>query len=1145
MIASRAQLMTEAEVTAPASARRRQAVEQFPHLRFRPARPATERFAAARIRSVRGGTDRLPTPMTSRPFDVELSLRQHGASLRQLAAELLRDPDAADDAVQEVWASALQRPPRHAGSLGGWLATALRNVTRKLRRGEQRRMRRETEVARGGEVEDHATVLAREELLHRLVAQVSALDSPFREAIWRRFFEGMAPREIAKASGVPVATVKSRLQRGLQQLRERLGEEESGWRGAVAVAFGWKQSAVPAGAAGTTATAWSAVLLMTAWTKSVAVIAVAALAGVLFWSQREPSGSSSSPSVASLPVADAVAAKPSTDREHGRGDTSAIDQDRGVAAAAPGAPERGAAMPLPANATLRGRCVDAAGVPLAGCTVRLSGRPDEGDRMDAWLAEHEAPPAWQSPEAQTTGSEGGFTFTFAPPPPFRFTLEIQSPHCVGLISDWQQLAASAVVDLGDVAMRPGITVVGRVVDEQGQSRANARISLQNMPNWLGGSADALRAAGLVGTTTGADGRFAVDRMVLPGLYLLAVDACEVVRPLQLTLTPEPATQDVTIVVKPAAETVRITGTVVDDADEPVAGAWIGIDDWDGPPALGAVSGRAGRFELKQRRDTARGGAHIAVRSLLHEPLRLDQPVAWGTQGVVLRLLRGAPVSVRVTDANGAPLESFAVRVLPLHARVGTSSAGRVLARGPFVDGIATVASVPIGKWLVWIEPPTGSAVTMVTAPIEIFDRSPRRLDLRLVDATRTVRVVDRAGKAIAGSKIRVADPVEGPVDDGTQVVAPAVFAGMQTRRKAVLVDEGATDAAGAVVVRGPADRVVTLLLDGPGHVPVVRADVMLTEPTELVVPVDKGGSVTGRITPPEALAELRRLVGVPLEGPIPAARAANWAFVSVSTGRAQTPPLAFALDSQGGFAGHGIEPETWGIGVSFGASWASGGSVVVREGETSEVVLDLSSLLPGVLLGDVTWNGVPLANDTVHLDWSTPTGREHPDLGQCDVRTDAQGRFEHRARPGSYTLTLQKPGRSVLRLRAGSTATVARDQTTHHSFAITSGKIELVLLDTEGRPAQVGQLGANGADPAASAQLARDDATGPFRAEVEPGDYDLFVLPDGQSIAKRLQAAPQDPNDIVRRLRAKVGHAVVVAGQTTVLELRMTTEAPR
>ncbi|HZN37195.1 MAG TPA: sigma-70 family RNA polymerase sigma factor [Planctomycetota bacterium] len=1070
--------------------------------------------------------------MTSRPFDVELSLRQHGASLRQLAAELLRDPGAADDAVQEVWASALQRPPRHAGSLGGWLATALRNIARKLRRGEQRRVRREAVGARGGEVEDHATVLAREELLHRLVAQVSALPSPFREAIWRRFFEGMAPREIAEASGVPVATVKSWLQRGLQQLRERLGEEESGWRGAVAVAFGWKESAVPAGAAGT-ATAWSGVLLMTAWTKSVAVIAVAALAGVLFWSVREPSSSSPSASLASLPIADAVAAKPSTDRDRSRGDTS-------VAASAPGAPERAVVMPLPANATLRGRCVDAAGVPLAGCTVRLSGMAAEGDRMDAWLAEHSAP-AWQSPEAQTTGSDGGFAFTFAPPPPFRFTLEIQSPHCVGLSWRWQQLAASAVVDLGDVAMLPGITVVGRVVDEQGQPRANARISLQN---GFGGSAEALRAAGLFGTTAGADGRFAVDRVLLPSLYLLAVDDCELVRPLSLTLAPEPATQDVTIVVKPAAESVRITGTVVDNADEPVAGAWIGIDDWDGPPTPFTVSGRTGRFELKGRRDTARGGVRIAVRSLLHEPLRLDQPVAWGTQGVVLRLQRGAPVIVRVTDANGAPVESFAVRVLPLHA-VGTSSAGRVLARGPFVDGIATVASVPIGKWLVCIEPPTGSTVTMVTAPIEIVDRSPRRLDLRLVDATRTVRVVDRAGKAIVGSKIRVADPVEGPVDDGTQVVAPAVFAGMQTRRKAVLVNEGATDAAGAVVVRGPADRVVTLLLDGPGHVPVVRADVMLTEPTELVVRVDKGGSVTGRITPPEALAEMRRLVGVPLEGPIPAARAANWAFVSMSMARAQTPPLAFVLDSQGGFAGHAIAPGTWGIGVRLGASWASGGSVVVREGQTTEVVLDLSLLLPGVLLGDVTWNGVPLANDTVHLDWSTPTGREHPDSGQCDVRTDAQGRFEHRGRPGSYTLTLQKPGRTVLRLRAGSTATVARDQTTHHSFAITSGRIELVLLDTEGRPAQVGQLRANGADPAAYAELARDDATGPFRAEVEPGDYDLFVLPDGHSIAKRLQAAPQDPNDLMRRLRVKVGHATVVAGQTTVLELRMTTEAPR
>jgi len=797
----------------------------------------------------------------------------------------------------------------------------------------------------------------------------------------------------------------------------------------------------------------------------------------------------------------------------------------------------------PANATLRGRCVDAAGAALAGCTVRLTGMSVEGDRMDAWLAEHSAPPDWQEPVAQVTGADGVFALAFAPPPPFRFTLSILSAQCVGMTGGWQRLAAGEVVDVGDVAMRPGITVTGRVTDEQDQPRADARISLQNP---FGGSPGAMRADSFVNVTTGADGRFAVDKILLPGFYLLAVDACEIVRPSPLKLAPEPATQDVTIVVKPAAEMVSITGTVVDDADQPIAGAWIAIDDGEAPRT---TSGRGGRIELKERRDAARDGVRISVRSFLHEPLRLDQPVAWGTQGVVLRLQRGAPVTVRVTDTGGAPVESFAVRVLPCNAKTGTSGNGRVQVRGPFVDGTATLASLPIGKWIVWIEPPTGSAVAMVTAPIEIVDRSPRRLDLRLVDAGRSVKVVDRAGAAIVGSKVRVADPVEGPIDDGTQIVAAEVFAGMQTRRKALLVSDGVTDAAGAVMLRGPADRAVTLMLDGPGHVPTVRADVLLTAPTELVVTVDKGGSVTGRITPPEALVELRRLTGLPLEGPIPAARAANWAFVSVTSGRDQTPPLAFVLDEQGQFVGHGISQGTWGTGISLGLSWVSGPSVVIREGETSDVVLDMSSLLPGVLQGDVTWNGAPLANDVVHLDWVTPTGREHPDRGQGDVRTDAQGHFVHRGRPGTYTLTLQKPGRTVLWLRAGSAGTVVREQTTHHTFAITSGRIELVLLDREGRPAQVGQLVANAENPARGATLARTDANGPFCAEVEPGEYDLFVLPGGGSIARRLREAspgtPLDMNELMRRLRVKVGHATVVQGQTTTLELRVTAELPK
>ena len=352
--------------------------------------------------------------MTSRPFDVELSLRQHGASLRQLAAELLRDPDAADDAVQEVWAAALQRPPRHAGSPGGWLATALRNVVRKLRRGERRRVAREGIASRGDAAEDHAAVLAREELLHRLVAEVSALDAPFRAAIWQRYFEGMAPRDIARASGVPVATVKSRLQRGLQQLRAKLGEDgESDWRGALAVAFGLKDGAV-----GTTATAWSGALLMTAWTKVMAAVAVVGLAGVLLWSLRD---ANVAPPSANIVAVDGVGATvpgamaSPANRQEVASPTGGVETGEAVRVAVP---------PPKKNATLRGRCVDERGAAIARCSIELDAFQNTR-LMEVWQREHgKLPPTLPVP-AQSTGVDGTFVFEFTPSSPFTFSVRIE------------------------------------------------------------------------------------------------------------------------------------------------------------------------------------------------------------------------------------------------------------------------------------------------------------------------------------------------------------------------------------------------------------------------------------------------------------------------------------------------------------------------------------------------------------------------------------------------------------------------------------------------------------------------------------------------------------------------------------------------
>jgi hypothetical protein len=66
---------------------------------------------------------------------------------------------------------------------------------------------------------------------------VRSLDEPYREAILLRYFEGMAPRDIAKSRGVPIDTVRSHLRRGLAKLRERLDASHGGDRRAWCVAL--------------------------------------------------------------------------------------------------------------------------------------------------------------------------------------------------------------------------------------------------------------------------------------------------------------------------------------------------------------------------------------------------------------------------------------------------------------------------------------------------------------------------------------------------------------------------------------------------------------------------------------------------------------------------------------------------------------------------------------------------------------------------------------------------------------------------------------------------------------------------------------------------------------------------------------------
>src|SRR6185436_3529802 len=103
-----------------------------------------------------------------------------------------------------------------------WLASVVRNLAWKRRRGEARRTARELRATSTRTTPSPDETLARLETARKLVEAVASIEEPFRTTLLLRYFEERTSVEIANLQGVPAGTVRWRLKRGLELLRERL-----------------------------------------------------------------------------------------------------------------------------------------------------------------------------------------------------------------------------------------------------------------------------------------------------------------------------------------------------------------------------------------------------------------------------------------------------------------------------------------------------------------------------------------------------------------------------------------------------------------------------------------------------------------------------------------------------------------------------------------------------------------------------------------------------------------------------------------------------------------------------------------------------------------------------------------------------------
>jgi RNA polymerase sigma-70 factor (ECF subfamily) len=159
---------------------------------------------------------------------MDKDLYRHADFLRGIARGLLREVHAADDVVHDAYASVLARGGVFSRA---YLAATVRHMAFKWLRSRKRVARREQEAARpvatppSGEPGDLA---GQAELQRRVATAVAELDPIYRDALLLRYYQGLEPAEIARRTGQPVGTVKTRLRRGLQTLRARLDAEHKG-----------------------------------------------------------------------------------------------------------------------------------------------------------------------------------------------------------------------------------------------------------------------------------------------------------------------------------------------------------------------------------------------------------------------------------------------------------------------------------------------------------------------------------------------------------------------------------------------------------------------------------------------------------------------------------------------------------------------------------------------------------------------------------------------------------------------------------------------------------------------------------------------------------------------------------------------------
>ncbi len=162
-------------------------------------------------------------------------VERHGPLVERVCRGIVRDVQAAEDAFQSTFLVLVKKAPslRVRTSLAPWIHAVAYRVACEARANAARRIKHERRVAELRADAPRVESDPREELERQLHEEIAKLTELHRQPIVLCDLEGLTHEQAARLLGTPVGTIKSRLARGRERLRDRLSRRRLELSGSV------------------------------------------------------------------------------------------------------------------------------------------------------------------------------------------------------------------------------------------------------------------------------------------------------------------------------------------------------------------------------------------------------------------------------------------------------------------------------------------------------------------------------------------------------------------------------------------------------------------------------------------------------------------------------------------------------------------------------------------------------------------------------------------------------------------------------------------------------------------------------------------------------------------------------------------------